>query len=165
MKNIFRSIQVAAGVVGLCLVLSGCERDTSFLPKSVDSIVVYSLEPEFDESKLPPDAEMMHGYYVLGKTKLSGDSVQKVLDSVRNDIARGNSIASCFDPHHAVRIEAGNQSLDIVICYKCNGFKKGSQEKMNGTSYPMAISSRELLNKVLTSADIELSPEASAPLK
>ena len=165
MKNIFRNIHVIAGLVGLCIVLNGCDRDTSFIPKSADSIVVYSLESEFDEDKLPSDAEMMHGYYVLGKTKMSGDSAQQVLNSVRNDIAGGTSIAACFDPHHALRIDTGKGVLDIVICYKCKGFKKGSQQKLNGSSYPIAVSSRQLLNNLLKSADVELSAQAIAPLK
>lgn len=144
----------------LCLALSGCQRGTSFLPSECDSVTLYSLECDFDASSLPDDAELFHGYLVLGKTEVAGGTREDILAAIRADIASGSTISNCFDPHHAVRLMTGDKTLDIVICYKCRGYERTQNGKLLTTSFPMDVRSREMINRILQSKGIELSPAA-----
>ncbi len=53
----------------VCMTVAGCQRDASFLPTQFDSVTIYSLECNFDNSSLPADAELFHGNLVLGKRR------------------------------------------------------------------------------------------------
>ena len=57
---------------------AGCQRDTSFLPGEFDSVTIYSLECDFDNSSLPADAELFHGNLVLGKAEVSKEMGEKL---------------------------------------------------------------------------------------
>ena len=72
----------------------------------------------------------------------------------RDDIANGSEIASCFDPHHAIRIVHEDTTNDVVICYKCRGYERTENGKLKTTSYPMDVRSRDLLNHVLKSQEL-----------
>jgi hypothetical protein len=148
----------------LCLALGGCRRDTAFLPESVISLTLYSIECDFDSASLPDDAELLHGYLVLGKAEISSSERSEVIDAIRADIANGSKIYNCFDPHHAVRLVTEDKTLDIVICYKCRGYERSENGKLVTTSFPMDVRSRGVLNRILRSKGIELSPAASAEL-
>ncbi|MFN5708724.1 MAG: hypothetical protein ACK48X_11790 [Planctomycetota bacterium] len=140
---------------------AGCQRDTSFLPGEFDSVTIYSLECDFDNSSLPADAELFHGNLVLGKAEVSKEMGEKVVAALRADIAKGSTINNCFLPHHAIRVMAGGKELDILICYKCRGFERTKNGKLVTTSFPMDVQSRQTLNAILHSNGIELSPAAT----
>ena len=148
----------------IVLAFSGCQRDTSFLPSEVESVTIYSLECDFDKSSLPNDAELFHGNLVLGKTEVSKEIGENVVSAIRADIANGSTIAKCFWPHHAIRLMAGGTEIDVLICYKCRGFERTKNGKLITTSFPMDVRSRQTLNEILQSKDIELSPAATEEL-
>ncbi|MCP4777436.1 MAG: hypothetical protein GY880_24725 [Planctomycetaceae bacterium] len=153
-------------LVCVYVLLAGCHQSSDVIPHKVDRLILYSLECDFDENAVPEDAEMLHGYLVLGKTEVdSAASRTEILDAVRTDIANGSSSAKCFEPHHAIRIGHDDRTSDVVICYKCRGYECTENGKLKTTSYPMDVHSRELLNRVLTSDGITLSPAATEELK
>ncbi len=143
---------------------TGCQGDTSFLPGEFDSVTIYSLECDFDKSSLPADAELFHGNLVLGKTEVSKEMDKTVMSAIRADIARGSTIDMCFWPHHALRVMAGGKEIDILICYKCRAFERTKNGKLDTTSFPMDVQSRQTLNAILQSNGIELSPAATEEL-
>lgn len=153
-------------VICVCVLLAGCNQNSGVIPHKVDRLVLYSLECDFDRNAVSEDAELLHGYLVLGKTEIdSAASRTEILDAVRDDIANGSEIASCFDPHHAIRIVHEDTTNDVVICYKCRGYERTENGKLKTTSYPMDVRSRDLLNHVLKSHGIALSPAATEELK
>lgn len=153
-------------ILAVMLVASaGCQQDTSFLPTEFDSVTIYSLECDFDNSLLPDDAELFHGNLVLGKTAVSKEVGKSVMSAIRTDIAKGSTINKCFWPHHAIRVVTGGKELDILICYKCRGFEYTKNGKLVTTSFPMDVQSRQTLNEILQSNGIELSPAATEELE
>ena len=153
-------------VVCFCVLVAGCDDKSDVIPYNVDRLILYSLECDFDKNAVPEDAELLHGYLVLGKSEIdSATSRTEILDAVRKDIANGSSIASCFDPHHAIRIVHEETTTDVVICYKCRGYERTANGKLKTTSYPMDVRSRDILNRVLKSHGIALSPAATEELK
>ena len=144
----------------------GCNQGPEFIPPKVDRLILYSLECDFDQLAVGEDAEILHGYLVLGKAEIDQEATRaEILNAVRNDIARGSRISNCFDPHHAIRIVVGDKTIDIVMCYKCRGYERTHDGTLKTTSYPMDVRSRELLNRVLESYQIDLSPAATEKLK
>ncbi len=148
----------------MCMTVAGCQRDASFLPTQFDSVTIYSLECNFDNSSLPADAELFHGNLVLGKTEVSKETGENILSAIRADIAKGSTAANCFWPHHAIRVVAEDKELDVLICYKCRGFERTVDGKLVKTSFPMDVQSRQTLNAILQSNGIELSPAATEEL-
>ena len=131
-------------LVGVYVLLAGCSQDSDVIPHKVDRLILYSLECDFDENVVPENAETLHGYLVLGKTEIdSAPSRTEILDAIRADIANGSSIASCFEPHHAIRIGHDGTTSDVVICYKCRGYECTENGKLKTTSYPMDVHSRK----------------------
>ncbi len=149
-------------VLSLVIVIfTGCRQDASFLPKEFDSLTLYSLESDFDKLLLPDDAELFHGYAVLGKTDVSKEVSEKVVASIRSDIANGSTVSKCFWPHHALRILVDGKPLDVLICYKCRGFKRTDDGVLVATSFPIDVSSRQMINEILQAKGIDLSPAAT----
>jgi hypothetical protein len=136
------------------------------MPEQADRVTLYSLECDFDRQAVREDAELLHGYLVLGKTDIeSAEDRTEILDAVRKDIANGGSaFYHCFTPHHAVRIVHDDTTTDIVICYMCRGYERTENGEL-GLSHPMDVRSRDLLNRVLESHDITLSPDAKEELE
>ena len=121
------------------LASAGCEQDTSILPSEFDSVTIYSLECDFDNSSLQDDDELFHGNLVLGKIEVSKETGKNVVSAIRTDIAKGSTIHMCFWPHHAIRVMAGGKAIDILICYQCRGFEHTKDGKLITTSFPMDV--------------------------
>lgn len=153
-------------LVCTCVLLAGCDPSSDIIPHKVDRLILYSLECEFEPDTIDEDAEMLHGYLVLGKIEIDSGALRtELLDAVRTDIADGSKISNCFDPHHAIRLVYGDTTKDVVMCYKCRGYERTENGKLKTTSFPMEVRSREVLNRVLNSKGIKLSPAATEELK
>ncbi|MEO1527066.1 MAG: hypothetical protein AAFX06_16630 [Planctomycetota bacterium] len=150
----------------LCIMLSGCTQKPRVVPEQAQKVIVFSLECDFDEDKVSEADELLHGYLVLGKTEIvSAEARAELLDAVSDDIASGSTISNCFDPHHAIRVIDGDTTKDIVICYQCRGYEQTENGKLVTTSFPIEVASRALLNEVLESSGVPLSPGATENLK
>jgi hypothetical protein len=156
----------------LCLwgVLSGCApapaQRAKLIPAKIDRLIVYSLECDFDWEDVSEDAELLHGYLVLGSAEIDTEETKtEIANAIRTDIATATDVYMCFDPHHAIRIFSDDGTTDVVICYRCRGYETTKNGKLVTLSYPMNVQSRELLNRVLTSYGVALSPGANAESK
>lgn len=127
---------------------------------SIDSMTLYSVDgTTSSKSGFKPDEnqELFHGIPVLGKIKLEKNQRNELVNALNKGIADGNSLAACFWPRHAIRIEREGQVSDYVICFYCYQIKKftdQSTETISTTRFPKTV-----FNEILTNAGIELAPE------
>ena len=129
---------------------------------SIDSVTLYSVDgyasgkADFEPQE---NQEMFHGVPVLGKIQLDNDQQSEVINAMNKGIADGNSVAACFWPRHAVRIENDGVLTDYLICFHCYRIKRfadGSSDTISSTRSPKIV-----FNKVLSDAGIELAPESN----
>jgi hypothetical protein len=141
------------------------DRDHTPTP---DELVLFSLEWDFVSKKPPQDAELLHGYLVLGKIKIQEpDSVKEIFSAVRKDLAAPGPPAACFWPRHAVRVVEKGKTVDYVICFQCfqcNGYEVTVGDKLVTTSRPIGRTSQPILNRYLRAAGVPLSPGAECKL-
>lgn len=98
-----------------------------------------------------------HGYPILGKTNLSRADVEttkSLLDKAISD--RWAFRALCFQPHHGLRIIAGNQTIDCVICFECTTMMTYSAGKEGSTAFGHAP--ENYFNQLLESANVPFDP-------
>jgi hypothetical protein len=115
---------------------------------------LYSLDPEY--LKEPPK-DGFHGWKVLGKTTVKDADTRKALLAALEKGAKDNDgvAAKCFDPRHGIRIKAGDQTIDLVICFACYQTKVFAGDKPTG-GYLTTNSPQPALDKVLTDAKVPL---------
>lgn len=81
---------------------------------------------------------LFHGYPVLGQVQVTDPSQkQELLRALEDGIARSShSIPACFSPRHGIHAVAGNNSVDLVICFHCQQFEIywGKGDKLSGVS-------------------------------
>jgi len=78
-------------------------------------LILYSLEPE----KRIEGKELFHGYSVLGKTDVSNAKLQAELKSSLVKAMAGAYGASCFSPHHGLRVIQDKKTVDVIIRFEC----------------------------------------------
>jgi hypothetical protein len=83
-----------------------------------DTAELYSLDPDPRREK---DGGGFHGWKVLGKTEVKGESARKELLGALRRSADENELgpAACFNPRHGLRLTAGGNTVDLVICFEC----------------------------------------------
>jgi hypothetical protein len=109
------------------------ERFDTRLPKPAesalakpDSVELLSLDPR-------PREGGAHFHYtgVLGRTVLKDTAARaKLIKALLKGIEAGPEPARCFDPHHGLRVKAGNQTFDLVICFHCRQINVYDPEKL-----------------------------------
>jgi len=103
------------------------------------------------EEEKSPDPAKFHHVAVLGRQRVSGpamrDSLINALDqSVRHDNGRR---AGCFNPRHGIRATVGGETIDLLICFECEGlviFEGGRQTTLHiddtpGPAFAEAVAS------------------------
>jgi hypothetical protein len=133
----FRQLRWACGALGLIaglawLIPSG---NANHLPREADRILnnavrsmLYSLDPgNMTQARSP-----VFGYCtVLGRTELNQAQTTEAAKALNEAIAGSNgAAAACFNPRHALEIEADGHTYDYVVCYECQQldvFKDGVQ--------------------------------------
>lgn len=127
-------------------------------------IELVSLEPSFDldeeesDQGTPPSKDSgLHGHTLLGSTLLIGDARQIALGAVFAGIdGSDGSVADCFEPRHALRVEHGGETFEIVLCFECLSMRT----YRNGERVGSALTSEEpggALNAILRIAGVEVS--------
>ncbi|RUL75945.1 hypothetical protein [Dyella choica] len=120
--------------------------------------VIYSLEPWDDPEKKVP---RLHGFEILGQATLNPAQASSAVAAF--DVAiRGfdNVIAACFDPRHAIRIQANGHTYDFLLCYSCHQLEVYRDDKALGGAG--AAGSPKKLNELLASLHIPLSHSLEA---
>jgi len=122
-----------------------------------DSFELYSLEP--DSRIADPKKEAFHKYEVLGKIEVkSAENRKWLVDELRQgvDDNRGTA-AGCFDPRHGIRMKAGADTVDLVICFECKSvsvYVNGKEEKEAG--FLISGEPQDAFDTVLKAANVKL---------
>lgn len=103
-----------AGVLEL---LPGDARDVL---EGADRIALLALHPYPGEGAEEAKGEPFHGYTVLGRADVPEAEHRKLVQALYRGLnANNDMVASCFNPRHGLRIEAGERTIDLVICFEC----------------------------------------------
>jgi hypothetical protein len=123
-----------------------------------DQIELYSLEPNpTAEQRKASKEKPLHGWLVLGKTKLEAAPTRKaVLDALAKGMAAPSRGAKCFDPRHAIRATRGGKTVDLVICFECSWVHVHLGGKKDGPALTIASGTQPAFDKVLKAAGVPL---------
>lgn len=123
-----------------------------------EQLELYSLDPDDDLEKPPPDA--FHRHRVLGKTVVSDEAVRKhVIAGLEKGVAQGTRPAKCFWPRHGVRVTHNGKTLDLVICFQCSQLSFILGDKAE--TVVISKSPESVLDKTLKDAGVPLAPKAA----
>jgi hypothetical protein len=149
---------IALSLAPALLGLVACGRNT-FPPRAERALSVLkdaelvSLEPWAPDNA---PGRRMHGYLVLGSTKLSPRDAQAAASAIRSSVASWDGVvAACFDPRHALRTRSSGHTYEVLICYACASlevFEDGRPIASTGVS-----GSPEALNRILLAAHVPIS--------
>jgi hypothetical protein len=60
---------------------------------------------------------------ILGQTELDSEDAGQLISTFTRAVNNGEKVGvACFQPHHAIRVEKGGATLDILICFKCMNY-------------------------------------------
>jgi hypothetical protein len=123
-------------LVGSALVATiGCEPLSS-IPEGRDDAVRYQLPPNAPQileraqvleilalgepDDVPErDRGRFDGRPILGRARLGAEQRGWVARAIYQAIGGGSGAALCFSPHHGVRAQLGDETLELSICYGC----------------------------------------------
>ena len=133
--------------------------------QQAETMEVLALDPNQQrERSEKPDTEEkaaaendFHGWKILGRTKVTDGAIRKeVVTSLLKGMQEIDVGAKCFIPRHGLRVTAGDESVDMVICFQCsrlsayvNKNPKDEYLLVDGTAAPA-------LNKILKKVGISL---------
>jgi hypothetical protein len=121
-----------------------------------EKVVLFSLEPW---SQPTANDATFHNFKILGQTKLDTKQAATAISAfeaaIPDRVNRNRIQASCFDPRHALRVNANAQTYDFLLCYACGYIYvyRGNQN----IAMLNAFGSPDVLNALLTAAKVPLS--------
>jgi hypothetical protein len=86
------------------------------------SVEIYALHPSpYDPEGKPVGTEDdFRSYKILGRADLPLDELPQLLGLLAEGIAANTGmVAACFNPRHGVRLDHGDHTVDLVICFEC----------------------------------------------
>jgi hypothetical protein len=126
--------------------------------EKADAIVVYSLDPSFD-NKEPDESKGFHGWKILGSTTVKDAKARaKIVAAVAKGLNDSDGTAAkCFNPRHGLRAMVEGKPVDVVICFEClqMQFFAGDAPKTETTTQ----SPEKALDEALTAAGVPLAPK------
>ncbi|MBB5036962.1 hypothetical protein [Prosthecobacter dejongeii] len=90
--------------------------------KKSPTVIFLSLEPKPENLSEddPAHRVTLKDYPILGSFQLNNEQKHLVADTLSTQVPIFALEASkCFDPRHAIRIEKGSETMDLLICYDC----------------------------------------------
>ncbi|MCP3918791.1 MAG: hypothetical protein GY711_24860 [bacterium] len=125
-----RGVLVLVLLVLIGLALSGCAPQTSTFDPGIAGILadaerveILVLHPDrrHPDGMTGPGERDFYGYRVLGRKVVQEEHVRsELLDLVEDGVASSDGeLAACFHPRHAMRVHAGKERADLVICFEC----------------------------------------------
>lgn len=149
-------------VLGLLAVFSiGSNRLPSEVVDSIQkspNVTFLSLEPKPENLSEDDPARRvtLKDYPILGSFQLNPEQKRLVADTLQTQIPRFALEASkCFDPRHAIRIEEGSETTDLLICYDC-GWIEIHHSRSRTVRRHMIKNVPGVFNKLLQSQGIRL---------
>ena len=103
--------------------------DTVEILAAPDAMVIYALHPHRLPGQSDPEsailADTFHDFVIIGEAAVPETSVRRrVLELVDEGVSQHNGISAlCFTPRHGVRVQKGESTVDLVICYECFSLK------------------------------------------
>lgn len=141
--------------------------------ESPDTVTLISVDCRYDtqleegetrdrlEQLYPGSGRHEERHHSLGKVELTDELTrQELLEAVKADLNGEDYGAKCFEPRHLVRVTKGDDTWDYLICYTCSWYAVyHNRQRLQGLTY-MRGSSRNLLDRLLAEAEIEILPES-----
>ncbi len=95
--------------------------------EKASTFYLVSVDPrDWEEDEIATNASVPTGDYVrqwkiLGNREIDSGKAVDVLHAIRAGIALYDDsvIPDCFNPRHAIQIHAGNELIEVLICYEC----------------------------------------------
>lgn len=117
-------------------------------------MILYSINPDGSASALAK-APRFHDYRILGQVSIVAPTDrQRVVDAVESAVLESTVPAACFEPRHGLRVSAGHDTCDLLICFECGRMEMyAGGRQVGGTGVG---GSPEDLNSILTAAGVPL---------
>ena len=124
-------------------------------------------EEDYDTVSNTKNLPMFHSHWVLGQTAVSDpDAKAALLASLYDGFVSApnpNGLkqigTGCFNPRHGIRAELDGQTVDLLVCFECMKF----DGYFNNHRFPkqrfVNSAPSETFNRVLTAANVPLSPK------
>ncbi len=119
-------LAVGSGLL-LAVTLFGCGGEPAFQVPVPDRLTLYSIDGRqsgHDDKPGPDSGKTIYGYPILGKVVIDDPKRRETLIRAFNrGIERSDgTMAKCFWPRHALRLERDGKVTDYLICFQCLQF-------------------------------------------
>jgi len=149
----------------LLATLAGCSvsdfpSDASNALRNSTTFELLSLDPTPRDEE--SDAEVFHGWTVLGTTELADVTARNsLLDALDAGVAENSTMAAaCFDPRHGIKVTYSEKQYDFVICFRCYQCKWYLDDKENDV-FLLSRSPQTTFDRILRDASVKLADPAS----
>ncbi len=111
------------------LVLSAFPPELRDVVRFPDRVMLFTICAEKELKGRRPAAEIealpkLDGYCVLDSTPVSSEEGRLLIDSFLGSVKAGKEeVVMCFRPHHAIRVERGTQTVELLVCFECYNYK------------------------------------------
>ena len=95
--------------------------------EQASSFSLVSVDPRDWESEeiativCVPTGDYVRQRRILGKREIDSGKAGDVLHALKAGVALYDEsvLPDCFNPRHAIQIQAGNELIEVLICYEC----------------------------------------------
>lgn len=132
---------------------------------SADSITVFGLEPEYQDSE--PTEGLFHHYPILKQVTVAQADSREMMNLFWSDYDPDAPQALCFSPRHGLRTEWQSDTYDLNICYQCASVHAYLNDNRVG-QWTWAAKSVDKLNQALQQTPSPIPaplPQATAPIQ
>lgn len=107
------------------------------LTENPEQVTLYALDPEsvYRKGLLPgsdralPAEQVFHDYPILSSAELPGAGERHQLVALLwEGISEPGLPVDCFNPRHGIRVQAGDRTLDWVLCFQCSALQVHDQD-------------------------------------
>jgi len=103
---------------GVLELLPGDARDVLEQAERMEILALFPY-PGSDEAPATAHAPF-HDYPVLGRADVPAADRPALVAALYRALNENNdTVASCFSPRHGLRVEKGDRTVDLVICFEC----------------------------------------------
>ncbi|MCH2134187.1 MAG: hypothetical protein MK116_10595 [Phycisphaerales bacterium] len=120
-------------------------------PRLQGTFTLYRLDGDrYPGDPVPEGAVLMHGWPILQSCPIDSTATrQELIQALDDGIANGGGVpVDCFNPRHAIRIEAGDTTTDYMICFQCSNYDIWTNDRKTGGGL-MSSSPKSTFNRVL----------------
>lgn len=105
-----------------------------------DRVTFYTVMNPLDSPDAREQIERMpklHYMGILGSQELTREEGRELIDTFIQAVKKGTTeaAASCFNPHHVIRVEGAGKTVDIIVCFECQNFEVTPGGKLNAVVF------------------------------